>query len=96
MAIGYGFCSLSSDPYTYYDCSEYECLYCGDVATLYDHVLPIAVYNAAPNVCWPKEVLVLVPCCNRCNLVASNNVFTSLSAKYNYVRNQRKLSRVYA
>jgi len=92
MSIGYGFSSQMSDPYTISEYLTDECLYCGDISTLYDHVLPLIVYRKMPNFPWPREILTLVPCCNRCNVTASNRVFISLSAKYNYVRRQRGLS----
>ena len=89
MPTGYGFSSRVTGIYTYLECKDDKCYYCGDVSVLHDHVLPLAVYKLAPIFKWPSELLKLVPCCHSCNVIASNRVFMSLSAKWGYIQLRR-------
>lgn len=67
--------------YTYLPADPSKCTYCGSKANAYDHVLPISVAELLPYFEFPSELLVLVPCCTRCNSIASNKFFISLAAK---------------
>ena len=57
----------------------YLCVYCGDIATCVDHVIPWS---------WSQcdDPYNLVASCDACNLSASNMVFNSFNEKARYIR----------
>lgn len=62
------------------------CLYCGDTATHRDHVFPVSV---AAHIDWKSErtfyeyrrLLITVPSCSECNILAHNDLFGSFAEK---------------
>lgn len=76
----------NASKYVYAQTDPSKCTYCGQRANSWDHVLPISVANLLPYFQFPSELLVLVPCCKRCNSIAGNKFFTSFASKINYVR----------
>ena len=76
--------------YEYLQCDPSKCYYCSNKATALDHVLPISLAKLLPYYEFPSELLVLVPCCTRCNSVAGNRYFTTLASKKKFI-----LERVY-
>lgn len=72
-----------------------RCVYCGGPNQCRDHVFPVKVAAQLdlkrPNV--RKELgtgLVTVPCCNECNSLAGDNVFTSVYQKRLYIKEKLK------
>lgn len=76
--------------YEYLECNQAVCYYCLSKANGFDHVLPVSLAKLMPHYEFSSELLTLVPCCTRCNSIAGNRFFTSLSAKKKFV-----LERVY-
>jgi 5-methylcytosine-specific restriction endonuclease McrA len=76
--------NLSS--YTYLICDQKKCYYCAGKPEAYDHVLPQSVAADLPHFKFPEEILVLVPCCTRCNSIASNKLFMTRASKRAYIR----------
>ena len=72
--------------YVYARLDRTVCYYCGNSARAFDHVLPISIARLLPYFKFSSELLQLVPCCTRCNSIASNRFFTSLAAKRQFVR----------
>jgi len=72
--------------YTELLCDKSKCFYCAGPNESLDHVLPQSVAEALPFFKFPSEILVLVPCCRRCNSIASNKLFMSRASKRAYVR----------
>lgn len=72
--------------YVYSQADPSKCTYCGLHANAFDHVLPLSVAELLPYFKFPSELLQLVPCCTRCNSIASNKFFITLASKTNYVR----------
>ena len=67
----------------------FRCIYCGNIATVVDHILP---WDWSHN----DDPINLVAACNICNWIASDLIFDSLAAKAKYIRktrNNRKWSR---
>ena len=67
--------------YKYLYKNSAKCVYCQREAELFDHIMPKRVLAKYPYLRFSGDMLVLVPACNRCNLLASNRVFTSLEMK---------------
>jgi len=76
--------NLSS--YTYLVCDQNKCYYCAGTPQGIDHVLPQSVAADLPHFKFPAEILVLVPCCRRCNSIASNKLFMTRASKKAYIR----------
>jgi hypothetical protein len=49
-------------------------------------VLPQSVAADLPHFKFPEEILVMVPCCTRCNSIASNKLFMTRASKRAYIR----------
>jgi hypothetical protein len=60
----------------------YLCVYCGEIATCIDHVIPWS---------WSRcdELDNLVASCNDCNMMVSNMMFNDFGAKCQYIRHRR-------
>lgn len=62
----------------------YTCIYCGEEATVVDHIIPWDwMHNDDP--------INLVAACQDCNLMASDKVFDCLADKAAYIRARRNL-----
>jgi hypothetical protein len=72
--------------YTYLNCDKSKCFYCGGAPKAFDHVLPISLARLLPYFEFSSELLQLVPCCTRCNSIARDRFFVSLSAKRDFIR----------
>ena len=72
--------------YVYARLDRTVCYYCGSSARAFDHVLPISIARLLPYFEFSSELLQLVPCCTRCNSIASNRFFVSLAAKRSFIR----------
>lgn len=72
--------------YTYARLDSRTCYYCNSKAGAFDHVLPISIARLLPYFKFRPELLTLVPCCTRCNSIAGNRFFTSLSTKKSFIR----------
>jgi 5-methylcytosine-specific restriction endonuclease McrA len=78
-----------SYPYRFYYISEYLCVYCGDDAKLYDHVLPLRYFRALPYPhLWHPSLLTLVPACYSCNARARDRLFATLEDKLLMIRTE--------
>jgi len=71
--------------YVYAQCDPSKCYYCSAPAKAFDHVLPVSLARLLPYYNFPAELLQLVPCCTRCNSIAGNRFFVSLSAKKKFI-----------
>lgn len=65
---------------------ETICTYCGECATVLDHVMPISAAAALHDVIVSdrprfRHGLKIVPCCADCNTRLGHRVFTCISAK---------------
>lgn len=65
------------------------CAYCGDPATHEDHVYPIASFAklyrmGAPLP--PDEILLIVPACRECNMLAGDRVFYTFEGKRGHIK----------
>jgi hypothetical protein len=63
---------------------DYTCVYCGGFATQIDHIKPYS-WDADDS----EENL--VPCCQDCNLIASDKIFKTFIDKKNYIQDKLKL-----
>lgn len=68
-----------------------RCIYCSRLSEAEDHVLPLNVAKRLPWIDWPEEILVIVPCCNQCNSIARDLLFTKLESKRLYIQQELKL-----
>jgi hypothetical protein len=59
--------------------SDYCCVYCGELASVLDHVIPYAYGGSSSDDN-------LVAACVRCNAIASDHVFSSFTEKYLWLR----------
>lgn len=64
----------------------YMCVYCGDIATVVDHILP---WDWNHN----DDFINLVASCSDCNSIASDKIFSGLIEKAAYIRTQRGLAK---
>jgi 5-methylcytosine-specific restriction endonuclease McrA len=71
--------------YVYASCDPSKCYYCSLPAKAMDHVLPVSLARLMPYFEFSSELLQLVPCCTRCNSIAGNKFFASISAKRKYI-----------
>jgi len=66
------------------------CVYCGDPATDFDHVLPVCkVYLFDLNVITRKrfpQAFCMVPCCKSCNSLAGQEIFFWIKEKRRYIQ----------
>ena len=75
-----------------------NCIYCGCIPECFDHAFPISVaanlkleYKTVRREL--KQGLNMVPCCNKCNNIAGDKVFTLIKDKRKYI--QEKLKKKY-
>jgi hypothetical protein len=68
-----------------------RCVYCQRDSQAEDHVLPLNVARRLPWINWPKEILLIVPCCTQCNSIAKDLLFTKLESKRLHIQHQLKL-----
>lgn len=61
-----------------------SCVYCGDYAEVYDHLLPISKYSSDAK----KELMVKVPACFECNALANDYSPKSFEDKKQYIHNK--------
>lgn len=59
------------------------CYYCGEFATVIDHVIPVAAGGT-------NDFTNLLPCCALCNLIALDREFKDAEEKGDYIRQQRR------
>ena len=72
--------------YEYWKGNQDKCIYCGRDSSCQDHVLPKSLAEKLPFENWPREILLIVPCCQQCNNIAKARLFSSLEAKRNYIQ----------
>jgi hypothetical protein len=78
--------SLRKSPrYHYENVSGDDCYYCGDVATVRDHALPLSYSNRVAITDAERALLILIPACPSCNGTLGARVFDSLEARCRYV-----------
>jgi hypothetical protein len=63
-----------------------ECLYCGRVATSYDHAIPLSFLESMNGVREIKGIRYFIPACLECNCLSSGKIFKSFSEKRKYLR----------
>ena len=61
---------------------EGRCQYCGTETTEVDHIIP---YSISPN----NDLLNLVVCCGRCNVLAGSKLFKDFIEKKNFILDRR-------
>lgn len=74
--------------YVYLNCDASKCYYCSGIPSGMDHVLPQSIARLLPYFPFSPELLQLVPCCTRCNSVASNRFFITLAAKKKFINDR--------
>lgn len=67
-----------------------KCVYCGDIATGVDHIIPIA-FVAANYDFFKDKQLILATCCRRCNSLLHDRVFKSFEEKRAWAQEKLKI-----
>lgn len=77
----------------YYLVQGDNCVYCGELATGWDHLVPVSFASMLAAVgIWIESPI--LPCCSSCNTLAGSMVFKSVGAKRRFI--QQRLRTKYA
>jgi hypothetical protein len=69
---------------------EGVCVYCGDMATEWDHVVPVSFAGWARDMGRECSGRLLAPSCRECNGIASNRVFGTIGEKREFIHGELK------